>query len=77
MIEILSVENMRQSDAHTIAAGCFGRELMMRAGRAIFENADWKPTVAIVCGTGNNAGDGYVLAGLLNDAKIPCTLVLL
>lgn len=68
---------MRMSDAHTIATSASGRELMMRAGRAIFENVEWKPPVAIVCGTGNNAGDGYVLAKLLLDAGIPCTLILL
>ena len=77
MIEILSVENMRKSDAHTIETVTSGRELMMRAGRAVFENVEWKPPVAIVCGTGNNAGDGYVIAALLYDAGIPCTLVLL
>ena len=75
--EILSVNNMRISDAHTIETSVSGRELMMRAGRAIFENVEWKPPVAIVCGTGNNAGDGYVLAKLLLDAKIPCTVILL
>lgn len=68
---------MRMSDAHTIATSASGRELMMRAGRAIFENVEWKPPVAIVCGTGNNAGDGYVLAKLLLDAGIPCTVILL
>ena len=68
---------MRKSDAHTIATSVSGRELMMRAGRAIFENVEWKPPVAIVCGTGNNAGDGYVLAKLLIDAGIPCTVILL
>ena len=32
MIRILSVENMRKSDAAAIAAGTPGRELMFRAG---------------------------------------------
>ncbi|MCR5330733.1 MAG: NAD(P)H-hydrate epimerase [Lachnospiraceae bacterium] len=77
MIEVLSVANMRQSDARTIENGTSGRELMMRAGRAIFENVAWKPPVLIVCGTGNNAGDGYVLAGLLQDAGIACGVMLL
>ena len=68
---------MRISDAHTIATSVSGKELMMRAGRAVFENVEWKPPVAVVCGTGNNAGDGYVIARLLHDAKIDCTLILL
>ena len=77
MIPILSVEAMRKSDARTIAGGVPGLELMFRAGKAIFEQADWKPPVAIVCGSGNNAGDGYVIAGLLQAAGIPCEVILL
>ena len=77
MIEILSVENMRASDAATIAGGIPGRELMLRASQGIFEAVEWKGPVAIVCGSGNNAGDGYALAGLLKEAGIPCWLVLL
>ena len=77
MIRILSVENMRKSDAAAIAAGTPGRELMLRAGRAIFDSVSWKPPVALLCGSGNNAGDGYVIAKLLHDAGIPCVLILL
>ena len=77
MTRIMCVEDMRNSDAATIAGGVSGRELMARAGKAIFDSVDWKAPVAIVCGVGNNAGDGYVLAGLLRDAGIDCTLVLL
>jgi NAD(P)H-hydrate epimerase len=68
---------MRMSDAATIAAGTPGTELMARAGRGIFEAAAWKPPVAVVCGTGNNAGDGYVLALLFHENDIPCTVFLL
>jgi len=77
MTGIMSVEDMRNSDAATIAGGVTGRELMARAGKAIYEAVMWKAPVAIVCGVGNNAGDGYVLAGLLNNAGVDCTLVLL
>ena len=77
MIPILSVEAMRKSDARTIAGGVPGLELMFRAGKAIFEQVDWKPPVAVVCGSGNNAGDGYVIAGLLQAAGIPCEVILL
>ena len=76
MIDILSVENMRKSDARTIETQVSGRELMRRAGEGIFESVAWRGPVAIVCGSGNNAGDGYVLALLLRDARIPCFLVL-
>ena len=77
MIEILSVDQMRRSDAATIAGGTPGRELMLRASRGIFEAVNWKGPVAIVCGSGNNAGDGYALALLLREAGISCRLVLL
>ena len=77
MIRVVSVENMRKSDAATIAAGTPGRELMLRAGRGVYESAEWKPPVAILCGSGNNAGDGYVIALLLHEANIPCELILL
>ncbi len=77
MTEILTVENMRKSDAATIAGGVPGRELMYRAGKGIFENVDWKAPVAIIAGSGNNAGDGYVIAKLLKDADIECSIILL
>lgn len=77
MIRVVSVENMRKSDARTIEGGIPGRELMLRAGRGVFNSAEWKPPVAILCGSGNNAGDGYVIALLLHEANIPCELILL
>ena len=77
MIPILSVQAMRESDARTIAGGTPGRELMLRAGKAVCAQADWKPPVAILCGSGNNAGDGYVIANLLHSAGTPCELFLL
>ena len=77
MKEILSVEAMRESDARTIAAGTSCRELMMRAGRGILEAAEWQGPAAIVCGSGNNAGDGYVLAELLCRRGVPCRVILL
>ena len=62
MKEILSVENMRQSDAHTIATEVPSLELMYRAGKAVADSVEWRAPVGIVCGVGNNAGDGYVIA---------------
>lgn len=77
MERVLSVENMRASDAHTIKAGTPSRELMFLAGKSIFENVEWKAPVAIVCGSGNNAGDGYVAAQLLSDSNTACTVFML
>ena len=77
MIDILSVENMRVSDANTIANKIPSKELMMRAAKGIFDSVRWNGPVAIICGSGNNAGDGYALATLLYDAGIDCSIILL
>ena len=77
MKDILSVETMRRSDAATISGGISGKELMYRAGKALYESVEWKAPVGIVCGVGNNAGDGYVLADLLAKAGTECFLILL
>ncbi len=77
MQNILSVDNMRKSDASTIKHSVSSKDLMLRAGRAVFENVLWKEPVAIVCGSGNNAGDGYVLALLLNKEGCNCEIFLL
>lgn len=68
---------MRNSDRWTIENLVSSKELMERAGRAIFEHADWKGPVGIICGKGNNAGDGFVVASLLKDHGIECEIVLL
>ncbi|MDO4788716.1 MAG: NAD(P)H-hydrate epimerase [Johnsonella sp.] len=79
--KILSVLEMREADAYTIANHTDGRELMRRAGEAIFQLVEqeksWRGKIAIVCGSGNNAGDGYVLASRLFDIGNPPLLILL
>ncbi len=77
MQTVVDVATMRRSDAATIEGGVSGKELMRRAGEGIFQSYRWRGRVGIVCGSGNNAGDGYVLAICLQRAKIPCTLILL
>ena len=77
MQRIVDVKTMRESDAKAIAGGVAGRELMLRAAKGVFESYPWKGKTAIVCGTGNNAGDGYALALLLQEAKIACEIILL
>ena len=67
---------MRRSDAAEIADHTPSLELMRRAGEAVFRSYPWRGRVAIVCGVGNNAGDGYVLATYLKKAEISCRLLL-
>ena len=73
----VSTEVMRASDKWTIENLVPSKELMARAGRAIFEHVEWKAPVGIICGKGNNAGDGFVVASLLKDHGIDCEIVLL
>lgn len=77
MQTVTTVRVMRESDAETIRRGTSGRELMRRAGEAIWKAYPWRGRTAIVCGAGNNAGDGYVLASLLHETSVPCEVILL
>ena len=66
--EAISVARMRESDKRTIENGVSGCELMKRAALGIYNSSDWDgKKVAIVCGSGNNGGDGYALAGILKE----------
>ncbi|MCB0310682.1 MAG: hypothetical protein KDD42_05575, partial [Bdellovibrionales bacterium] len=67
---------MAQLDRDTIENGVPGLELMERAGHSVFEEllAIIKskelehPQVLILCGPGNNGGDGFVIARHLHSA---------
>ena len=77
IIKVVSVDNMRKSDSYAIAHTTPALTLVERAGRAIFEAVKWKAPIAIVCGTGNNAADGFVVAELLRNDGKDCTIFLL
>ncbi len=55
-----------------------GFELMQRAGRAVFRELvqRWPHArrITVCCGRGNNAGDGYVVAGLAHDTGFDVTV---
>lgn len=67
MENVITVKNMRESDAFTINTSASGRELMKRAAQGVFDNVRWKGSIAVICGSGNNGGDGYALAEILCD----------
>lgn len=74
MIDCISVENMRQNDAYTIANLVPSLELMYRAAYGVFKAADWHVRTAIVVGSGNNGGDGFALACILKENNFDCTV---
>ena len=77
MIEVLSVKNMRLSDAYTIEHYIGSKTLMYNAGKAVFDSIAWHGSAAIIAGSGNNAGDGYVIARLLNSVGVNVHIYLL
>ncbi|MEC8647081.1 MAG: NAD(P)H-hydrate epimerase, partial [Candidatus Latescibacterota bacterium] len=74
LVKIVNSQQMYEIDQRTICEfGTAGRELMERAGKAVVEAiaARWDGLaglrVVVVCGKGNNGGDGYVVARLLHQ----------
>jgi hydroxyethylthiazole kinase-like uncharacterized protein yjeF len=62
---VLTVAQMNAADRLTMAAGTPGSLLMQRAGEAVAQELvrRWTPRpVSVLCGPGNNGGDGFVIA---------------
>ena len=72
--EILTVEAMTAADQAAIADGTSGVKLMEQAGRAVAEaiRQRYRPCRTVVlCGPGNNGGDGYMVARVLKRRGWP------
>jgi len=77
---LLDVRQMDEADRQTVAAGTPGTTLMENAGssvaRAILRRWSTRP-ITILCGPGNNGGDGFVTARHLCEAGWTVRLALL
>jgi len=77
---LLTVQQMYAADSATIEGGVLGQDLMESAGLAIYHEIikRWpKQDVVVLCGPGNNGGDGFVAARLLAEDGWPVRLALL
>ncbi|MDE1152541.1 MAG: NAD(P)H-hydrate dehydratase [Micavibrio sp.] len=74
---ILTSRQMQETDEAAIASGIKGFDLMQTAGGAVAAaiSERWPPQpVIVLCGPGNNGGDGFVTASRLKVAGWPVRL---
>jgi NAD(P)H-hydrate epimerase len=79
-LALLTVAQTQAADRLTMAAGIDGHALMARAGQAVAAalRARWSTRpISILCGPGNNGGDGFAVARILAQAGWPVRLGLL
>lgn len=78
-VKILSSELIKKSEQNAVLGGTDLRELMRRAGTAAAEIIASKyrcrgKKITVLCGKGNNGGDGCVIAGILSGLGANVTI---
>jgi NAD(P)H-hydrate epimerase len=76
--QVYTARQCRELDLLAIAAGVSGYALMCRAGAAacalLLDTWPQPAHIHIVCGAGNNGGDGLVVARLAHQQQLPVTV---
>lgn len=76
-MKIVTAKQMQELDRKAIAGGIPGITLMERAGKGVFEAVlehfpeAIERSAVVLCGKGNNGGDGFVFARLCHASGIP------
>ena len=79
-VSLLSVDQMYEADRLAVSAGIPSITLMENACEAVVAEirSRWSPRpVLVLCGPGNNGGDGLGVATLLRQARWPVRVALL
>lgn len=81
MLELLTADEMRRAEQITIDSGTPALTLMENAGRGVTEEVVRRfargSKVSVLCGPGNNGGDGFVCARTLRERGYQVRLALI
>lgn len=73
---VFNSSQIKELESLATKHGISGNEMMSRAGQAAFDllRRQWPQAqrIMVICGTGNNGGDGYVLARLAHEYGLQC-----
>ena len=81
-MKIPTIQQIREADAYTIQHEPIESiDLMERAARLVYQKMldmfDKETNILIVCGMGNNGGDGLALARMLLENNYQCSVALI